>query len=400
MTGREYDDREIEGALRRAGDEARPREEFRRRLREAFVAGTLTPPLADREPDDDDAMPEPRIVRRHAPRWVVYPLVAAAAAALLVVTGALEPRAVPDPILTPGPKPTPAESALAAAERRLRASPAFAGRPWQRRVVEGRPVLLPAEMAFGDTAELGALCAAVDRAEAACARVLPEAAKRPALPTVVAVAPSREAFEGLVAPLLAPAPLGESTVAFTHPGLGVLLFSPGVLDQAGPRCEEMDVVHEAVHGWLLARRGTGARPLPLWVEEGLAGIVAEAGVIDTKEWCRRVLGSVRANGIDPVVPSEVLSFRAYPEAARIVAERAPCSERPFTMLAAFHRHAEGLVMYLLDEDPAADARRAAFRAWLGRALDGAETGASATAAALGFESPDALMAARDAWLGL
>ncbi len=399
MTPVDPRDEEIAGSLRGAEGEARPREKFRRRLREAFVEGSLSAPFEDREPDDDEPMPDPVVRQRHPPRGVLYPLAAAFAAGLLVVTGALGPRGVPEPLLPPAPRVSPAEAALAAAERRLHADPAFAGRPWQRRVVEGRPVLLPSERAFGDAAELADLCSAIARAEGTLARELPEAAARPARPTVILVLPSRAAFEGIVAPLIAPVPLEASTVAFAHPGLRLLLLSPGVLDPGGPPCEEMDIVHEAVHAWLQARRGT-ARPLPLWVEEGLAGIVSQAGVFETREWCRRLLASVRAGGVDPVGPAEVLDFRSYPEMARVVKGCAPCEERPFSMLPAFHSHAEALVLYLLDEAPDAAGRRAAFRAWLGRALDGAEADAAATAEALGFPGLGALFAARDAWLGL
>ncbi|NUN53386.1 MAG: hypothetical protein HUU06_11455 [Planctomycetaceae bacterium] len=165
----------------------------------------------------------------------------------------------------------------------------------------------------------------------------------------------------------------------------------------------MDVVHEAVHAWLRARSPRG-RPLPLWVEEGLAGMVSQEGAFDTKEWCRGLLAAADQNGIDPLFPAEVMEVPDTASLAALVKARAPCDERPYTLIPVFHAHAESLVAFLLEDHPGC-VHRAGFLDWLGRHLSGAplpespDGPAFAAARAFGFESPEALFRARDGWLG-
>jgi hypothetical protein len=287
------------------------------------------------------------------------------------------------------------DEAFDAAEKRIAFAPGLAGRTWQRRVVEGRGWLLPAEVAFADAGELKTLSLYAAQASSLLAAKFPSVAERPALPPVAVVAPSRRAFEGLVAPEIDPVPLGEFTIAFHLADLGVLLVAPGALEPGGPPCEEMYVVHEGAHEWLRSRLGPGAA-LPLWVDEGLAGIVADAGG-GAKRWCRSVLTSVASHGLDPFAPEQVLALREYGAMAREVAAKAPCEERPYSLVPVFYAHAESLVL-LLGEDHPECVHRAAFEAWLLGALDGKASGPDATATALGFESVEALFRARDEWL--
>jgi hypothetical protein len=84
--------------------------------------------------------------------------------------------------------------------------------------------------------------------------------------------------------------------------------------------------------------------------------------------------------------------------ARLISSRAPRPEEPCSLVPVFTAHAEGLVLFLTDESDGA-ARRDAFGKWLLGALDGKGTDPEATAKALGYETPEALFAARDAWLG-
>lgn len=378
---------DIARALRRAADEARPREGFRASLRARFAEGPLVPA----EPG-----PEAPVRSFPVPRWIAYPAAAALLLVAVVVSGALGPRAEPEPVAPMPRRPSAVESSMTAAERRAAAVPSLGTRAWQQRVVEGRAWLLPAETAFADASELKTLSLYIAQAEAVLGSQLPALAARPALPTVVMVAPDRHAFEALVGPCMAPLPVGDSTIAFALPDPGVLLVSPEALEPGGPPCEEMDVVHEAVHAWLHAR-GRGTAVLPLWADEGLAAVVSESTVFDTREWCARVLSSAQSHGMDPYSAEQVLTCRDYGAMVRRAAECAPCSERPYSMVGVFYAHGESLTMFLLEDHPGC-VHRAAFVEWLGRALDGERTDAAATARALGFADPGALLRARDEWL--
>jgi hypothetical protein len=261
--------------------------------------------------------------------------------------------------------------------------------------VEGRPWLLPAEAAFADAGKLRTLGRWAGEAEAALRDILPSAAAREALPVVAVVAPGRRDFEAMVAPAVDPVPVEGSTIAYALRRERVLLFSPEALEPGGPPCEAMDVLHESAHAWLHART-RGHAPLPLWLEEGIAGIVAERGA-DSREWCRKLL-ALRKEGLDPFSPARVLDLRVYGDAARDVAPLAPCEERPYSLLVLFHAHAEALALFLTDA-PGEPERREAFGRWLASALDGKDAPATEAAKALGFDSPAALFEARDRWLG-
>ena len=392
------DDEALARALRRVEEEARPRPEFRVRLRAACEAGGLQP-TGGPDPAEQPVLAPPAAAARPLPlpRWFVYPSAAALLLAAAALAGGLEPRAVPEPVAARPGRPSPAEEALVAAERRLAAVPEHAGLRYERSVVEGRPVLLCADATSPDPDELRVVALAISGGESLLAQELPSAAARRTPPLVTVVAPSREVFESLVAPRVAPLPVSAATVAFALRERGVLLLSPGVLDPGGPPCEEMDIVHESVHAWLQARTVAG-RPLPPWVEEGLAGLVSQAGAFDTREWCGRLLSAVEENGIDPYFPAEVLDLATMADASRLAAERAPCDERPYSLLPVFHAQAESLVAFLLEDHPGC-VHRAGFLAWLEGALDGrADTEAFAAAKEFGFESPEALFEARDAWL--
>ena len=191
---------------------------------------------------------------------------------------------------------------------------------------------------------------------------------------------------------MAPLPLSEFTIAFALPSTRVLLVSPETLEPGGPPCEEMDLLHEAGHAWLHAR-WKGSEPLPLWVEEGIAGAAAMPGPA-AREWCRRLLRSVREAGIDPFTPEEILGLRSIGDAARIVEARAPCADRPHSLVPVFHAHAESLIAFLLDgeDDPQRPAR---FRAWLDGVLEGKPADPARTAEALGYPDPKALLDAKD-----
>ncbi len=387
---------ELARALRRAAAEARPRGEFRDALRERFADGTLAPstPGTPGEPPPVRAL---RVPRQNIPRWVAYPAAAAILAAAFALSGALEPRAPVEPPVPFPEKVGAAESAMAAAERRAAAFPALAGRPWQHRVVDGRPWLLPSEAAFAEGKELRNLGSFMAAAEKGLEKALPEIAARPAPPVVTMVAGDRAAFEALVAPQFAPYPLGDYTIAFAVPEPGVLLLSPEALAPGGPPCEQIYIDHAAVHAWLLARCRGKARP-PLWADKGIAGAAAQGGPA-TRSWCRQVLGDSRSHGIDPFSPDEVLAAADFGSMARLVGSRAPRAEEPYSLVPVFYAHAESLVLFLTDEEDGT-ARRDAFVRWLQAALDGTVTDAAATARALGFADPAALFAARDRWLGL
>ena len=392
MAGRdEMDDGRLDDALgralRRSEDEARPREEFARGLRERFVDGALEPAAPTEAPP---LRPLP------VPRWIAYPAAAALLGLSFALSGALGPRAEPEPTRPMPPATSPLDVALVAAERRVGASPHLAGRTWKSAVVDGRPWLLPAEVAFVDDAEMKSLTRYMARADSVLGEALPALARRAATPVVAVVAPSRQAFEAIVVPRLTPLPLDEFCIAFSLDDLNVLLVSPGALAPGGPPCEGMDIVHEGVHAWLRARRAPGV-VLPLWVDEGLAGAIAQ-GFQGTKRGCRDLLAQLAEHGMDPYAPEQVLGYVDYGSVAKQAATKAPCEDMPYYLVQAFHSHGQALAMFALDEPPGG-ARRAAFEAWLGRALDGRAAGdAASVAKALGFESVEALFAARDEWL--
>ncbi len=388
-------DADLARALRRAADEARPREEFRSALRERFVQGTAGP-----APPEVQSPAPARVLR--IPRWIAYPAAAAALLVAVALSGALSPRAEPEPPIRMPARLPPVETALVAAERRVESVEGLRGRTWQRRVVEGQPWLLPAEAAFADGAELETLGLHVARAGRALAVEMPRVAARTVPPTVALVAPDRRTFESLVAPRIAPLPLEEYTIAYALPDPGVLLLSPGTIAPGSPPREEMDVVHEAVHAWLHARR-RGPVPLPLWADEGVAGIVSQAGTFDTRDWCRKVLAGARSAKVDPFGPAETLAFRDYGAMVRHAAERAPCAERPYSMVAVFHAHADSLVLFLNEARPDGEPGPGKslvkdFQSWLLAALDGKRQTPGEAAAAFGYADPAALFAARDEWL--
>ena len=383
-------DADLGAAFRQADAEARPRPEFRDGLRRRFVAGDISP-LGDATPPGKDAS---RVLS--LPRWILYPAAAAVLAAAFALSGALDGRAPVDPVVPVPEGLRVPEAALHAAEMRVRGVPALSAEPWQHRVVEGRPWLLPASAAAVDGKELRVLGAYMAEAETALARNLPGIAARPAPPVVVLVAPTRAVFEALVAPLTAPEEVGTWTVAFALRDPGVLLLSPEALAPGGPPCESMYVVHEAAHAWLHARSAPGAR-LPLWADEGLAG-AASATDYDARGWCAQMLALGRKENLEAVTPAEVLSVQAFGEVARLVASRACRPEEPYALVPLFYAHAEGLVLFLTDGEERG--RRAAFLRWLGDRLDGKPTDPAATAKDLGFADIEALFAARDAWLGL
>jgi hypothetical protein len=384
-----FEDR-IERALRGAGDAARPRPGFREELRGRFVDGSLAPA--------EPAAPAPARGRvLPLPRWLAYPAAAAILAGAFALSGALGPKPVPE---TPSPYPASvdaAERALRAAEASVARAPQLAGVAWQRHIVEGRPWLLPPDQSFADGRELRGLGKFAATVEERLRRALPEAAAREALPVVTVAAPTREAFEALVAPRLEPETLDEFNIAFALADLRVLLLAPKALDPGGPPCEPMYVLHESAHSWIHARCAPGAR-LPLWIDEGIAG-VAEKKTEYTLDWCRRVLGCAGADGLDPFKPGEVLELADFGSMVRLVAKRAPRPEEPLSLVSVFYAHAESLVLFLSEDGTDAErARRAAFGKWLEGVLDGKTTDAASTAKAFGFESPEALFAARDAWL--
>jgi len=389
-------DEALRRALRRAAEEARPRPEFRERLREGFLEGSLVPAVPDAAPAPE-AAPAPAPAGRvlPIPRWLAYPAAAAALLVGLSVASSLRPEAPFDPPVASPPALSPAEEAMVAAERRLVADPVLGGRTWQRRLVGERPWLFPAEAASADAAEVEVISRAMADADATLRRLLEGAPERAALPVVAVVAPTRSAFEAHAAPLIEPLPLSEYTIAFGLRGPRVLLIAPETLAPGGPPCEEMDIVHEAAHAWLHARMD-GAAPLPLWLEEGLADGVSMRGM-DAREWCRKLIGALRGAGLDPFSAKQVLETEGIAGAAEVARQAAPCDERPYSLLPAFHAHAQSLVMFLLDEE---GGRRERFLGWFGRTLAGERADADGTARALGFENADALIEARDAWLGL
>jgi hypothetical protein len=265
--------------------------------------------------------------------------------------------------------------------------------------VDGRGWLVPAAAPTTDGKELKVLASHAAEAEAALVRNLAGIAGRPSSPVVLVVAPTREAFEALVAPRMAPVEVGALTVAFALREAGVMLLSPETLSPGGTPCEDMegmDVVHEAAHAWLRLHAAPGAA-LPLWADEGIADAAAASGY-DPKQWCAQVLASVRKANLEAVHPEEVLAFREFGEMVRLVATRAPRKEQPHALVPVFFAHAKGLVLFLTDD--AEPARKAAFLRWLGERLDGKPTDPAATAKDLGFGSVEELFAARDAWLGL
>ena len=85
------------------------------------------------------------------------------------------------------------------------------------------------------------------------------------------------------------------------------------------------------------------------------------------------------------------------EVAEVARERAPSSERPFSLLGAFHGEADSLVLFLMG-GPDAPERMEIFREFLTAVLDGRTFDAAATAKYFGFDSPSQLFAARDRWL--
>jgi hypothetical protein len=388
---------DIARALRRGAAEARPRGEFRDALRERIADGTLAPSIPE-APGAPARVPEPPVPRPLTlSRWIVYPAAAAILAAAFALSGALEPRA---PVDAPVPFPEKvgtAEAAMAAAERRAAGFPVLAGRPWQHRVIDGRPWLLPAEAAFAEGKELRNLGSFMAAAEKGLEKALPEITARPASPVVTLVAEDRAAFEALVAPHFEPFPLGELTIAYAVPDPGVLLLSPEALAPGGPPCEPIYIHHAAVHAWLQARCAGKART-PLWADKGIAGVAAQ-GSPETRSWCRQVLTDARSQKLDPFSAAEVLSQADFGAMVRLVATRAPRSEEPFSLVPVFYAHAESLVLFLTDEEDG-PSRRGAFVKWLQSALDGTVTDPAATARALGFADPAALFAARDRWLGL
>ena len=392
-------------AFRRADGEARPSDAFRRDLRGRFTAGTLVPSSGEVPPAGDcDHHPVEAPNARLAPvfripRPLAYLVAAAAAALLLVVSGALEPRAVPDPV-----RPVPArvsleDQAFIAAERRLQSLPELAGRTFQRRLVEGKPYLLTAEAAFGDLDDLTPITLYLAEGEALLRQEFAEVAGHSRLPPVTVIAPTREVFAAVVAPRIAPVPLGDPVVAFALDREGVLLLSPEVLDDRNPPCEEMDIVHEGVHRWMLARKAPEA-VLPLWMHEGIADVVSQAGSgMNTRAWCRQVLGWARSAGFDLFQPELLLGFDAYPEMAGFVAGNAACEDRPFAFVSLFHAQADSLVAFLLEDHPGC-VHRAGFLRMVREALAGKRPDAAAVAGAAGFDSVEAMFEARDRWLGL
>jgi hypothetical protein len=397
-----FEDR-IARAMKGAGGAARPRPEFRDGLRERFVDGALAPAVPA---SPGDGAPAPVRAGGRAlpfPRWIAYPAAAAILAAAFALSGALGPKAPVEPVAPIPGKDGPVDLALTAVVGRLKAVPALAGRSYQRRVIEGRPWLLPAETAFAEGRELRAIGERLTNVEKVLARALPEIAARTAPPVVTLVAPDRAAFEAVVAPRIAPFPLNDFTVAYALRDLGALLVSPDVLEPGGLECEPVRIALPEVHAWLAARAAPGVR-LPLWADAGINGRAGEAfpemgmDAASMRRWCREVLASARQADFDPFDAVEVLALRDYPSMARLVASRAPRPEGPCSLLPVFTAHAEGLVLFLTDEEDG-PARRDAFGKWLLGALDGKGTDPAATAKAMGFESPEALFAARDKWLG-
>ena len=389
---------EISRALRAGAGEARPRAEFRDALRERFVDGSLQPAVPAA------AAPAARGRVLPIPRWAAYPAAAAILVGAFALAGVFEPKAPVEPVAPIPGKDGPVDLALAAVEGRLKTIPALAGHSYQRRVIDGRPWLLPSETAFAEGQELRSIAATLGNVERVLAHALPEVAARPALPVVTLVAPDRATFEGLVTPRIAPFPLNEFTVAYPLREIGALLVTPEVLEPGGLVCEPMRVALPEVHAWLQARAAPGVR-LPLWADAGINGRAGEAfpemgmDAAAMRGWCREVLEEARKAKFDPFEPAEVLSLRDYATMARLVGSRAPRPAEPYSLVSLFSAHAEGLVLFLTDEGDG-PARRDAFGKWLLAALDGKDTDPAATAKALGFESPEALFAARDRWLGL
>ena len=123
------DDEALARALRRVEEEARPRPEFRVRLRAACEAGGLQP-TGGPDPAEQPVLAPPAAAARPLPlpRWFVYPSAAALLLSVVALAGGLEPRAVPEPVAARPGRPSPAEAGLVAAARRRAAGAARAGR--------------------------------------------------------------------------------------------------------------------------------------------------------------------------------------------------------------------------------------------------------------------------------
>lgn len=457
----DHDDRleeELPGALRRAAEEARPRAAFRAALRERFAAGTLVPPETERTAAETAARPgapapgepattAPRGRLLRPSRWWIIPVTAAAA---MVAVVALQPEdaaagrgglsgllyrwfgiggggsqqvtfvsGTPTVVVTPtmipaiGIPPSSAtavapstearhrelEDVFTATETRLDPLPGLGNAALRHLVIEGRPVLLHADLAFGDySKELERVCEAMTRSEAVAAEEFPGLASRGrSTPVVCVVANTRQVFEAVVAPRVEPLGMRSSIVAFALREEGVLLLSPEVLDPEHPPCETMDIAHETVHAWLHARTVDGVRP-PLWLEEGAADLVAASSARwSPRPMWRKTMASLRSAGLDPFPGEVVLSLDTYPDVVRHARSQAPCEERPDAFLPVFHGQADTLLMFLADTADGT-ARRDAMREFLKSTLEGESPDPEGTARALGFADVEAMFAARDAWL--
>jgi len=377
-------DREIAEALRRAGGEARPREGFRSALRERFVDGALY------------GRPAVPLLRRvlPLPGWVAYPV---AAAVLVALAGAAREAVLRTPPVIEPPEVPPQTAALRVAEGEMRFIPAFAGQGFTRTVVEARPFLLAAgpsrtpphirSVAIGSSAVETLL-----GVEFPCL----DAVGRP--PAVTVVAPDRRAFEEIVAPRILPLEPTSSLVALALEPEGVVLVAPEVLETREETECLLDVLHETAHRWLRDRAG-GETPLPLWVDEGMADTASQACQgVRTREWAAAILGQLRDSGFAPFDARAVLAQTGYGTMVLHARKSSPCEERPDVFVCVFHAQADSLVLFLKDRADGG-ARRRAFDAYLVRVFRGERMDPDATAKALGFDSPEALLEARDAWLG-
>ncbi len=400
-------DEDLPDALRRAAGEARPRPGFREGLRARFAAGDLEPRVRGPEgvdvPPVAASAPEP-FRPAAAPAWAL-PL----AAAVLVAVGlalawrgdgpspvAVAPPAPPDPVATP--TPSVERDRVAEAEARLRTIPALAWAAYDRVEVASRPVLVAEAASSLDLDALRRVCVVVGEAEAELARRFPVAAGTRGAPAIIVVAPSAAAFAAAVAPRVDPMPVPESVVALALREEGVLLLSPLALDRDEPVCETTDVAHEAVHARLHALARPGAA-LPLWLEEGVADVVAAActGQALDRSW-KGMLQSLRQHGLEPFAPADVLTLEVYGDVVRHARRSALCDERPDMFVPVFHGEADTLLLHLLADERPGDG--ALLRELLARCLAGDAPAPEDVAAALGHASAEDLFAARDRWLGV
>ncbi|MHC4820841.1 MAG: serine/threonine-protein kinase [Planctomycetota bacterium] len=408
------DDESIREALERAEGEARPRQAFRDDLRSAFLDGDLEPsiPSVDPVPGMGDPVPHLAPAPVHGlPRWVAWPLAAGVAAAAFFASGLYPfsdpvdraPTQVADTESTTEqaavraePTLAPEEQAWVDAENAVKAIPALAARPFKRHVAEGRPYLITSEAAFGDLAPLETLSLSMAEADALVAAELAmeDRADEPA--RVAVIAPDRATFVEIVEPYVHPVPVAAHVAAYDLREKGVLLLSPEVLDEEGPPCDEMDIIHESVHGWLQARMAEGAA-LPLWVEEGIADVTSQAFAdMSTRRWSHRMLEAMKPwSQVDPFTAQNVLAFAEYTDMAQHVKDNAFCEQRPFTFLPAFHAQADSLVLFLTETDPDT---RVAFLAMVRRMMNGESFTVEETAESLGYIDAASLFSARNRWI--